>query len=125
MTANFPQLKPTKRSYQIGDYPTKQFQSINGASVVRIYGSLSVDATMALQFVCNNDEVQDISECFDFAKGSFDDLSLPDEVFAGMNRRVFPDHLVWRWADPPSIESIQPDLSRVSVNLKATLEVTP
>ena len=125
MTVNFPNLKPTKRSYQVAEYPTKQFQSLNGASVIRLYGSLPVDATLSLQFIVNDEALEDVTQCFDRARGAFDDLDLPDEVFVGMSANVFPNHLRWRWADPPSIESIQPDLSRVSVNLKATLEVTP
>ena len=39
-----------------------------------------------------------------------------------MNKDYFPTQLEWRWAESPSVESIQGDLSQVTVGLIATLE---
>ena len=120
----FPSLRPVQRDYTLGQFPTKRFTAMNGAGVTRLYGNVAYDATMQLQFMLDDDDVTLISQCYTSSKGGFDDLDLPSAVFSGMDRSVFPNHLNWRWAETPAIESIQTDLSRVTVSLIATLEVS-
>ena len=124
MATAFPALRPVSRSYTPGQFPTKRFNSMNGSGVTRLYGNVSFDATMSLQFMVTDLQLESITTCYESARGGYDDLALPDDVFSGMNKDYFPTQLEWRWADSPSVESIQGDLSRVTVNLIATLEVT-
>ena len=124
MATAFPALRPVSRSYTPGQFPTKRFNSMNGSGVTRLYGNVSFDATMSLQFIVNDLQLKSITTCYESARGGYDDLTLPDDVFSGMDAGYFPNHLKWRWAESPSVESIQGDLSQVTVSLIATLEVT-
>ena len=36
---------------------------------------------------------------------------------------VVPDYLEWHWAEPPTVESVNPGLHRVTVKLVAQLEI--
>lgn len=124
MATAFPPLRPISRSYDPGQFPLKRFNSMNGAGVTRLYGNVPFDATLRLQFIVNDQQLESITTCYQAARGGYNDLVLPDDVFSGMNKDYFPSHLQWRWAETPAVESIQGDLSQVTVSLIATLEVT-
>ena len=124
MATAFPALRPVSRSYAPGQFPTKRFNSMNGSGVTRLYGNVSFDATLSLQFIVDDLQLESLTTCYELARGDYDDLTLPDDVFSGMNKDYFPTHLEWRWAESPSVESMQDDLSKVTVSLIATLEVT-
>ena len=51
---------------------------------------------------------------------------LPDAVVASNGElldAIVPDYLEWHWAEPPSVESLNPGLHRVTVKLVAHLEI--
>ena len=122
--ANFPSLCPTSRSYTTGDFPTKRFQSISGAGTTRLYGSKAFNATLELEFVVDQSQLQSLLTCWSDSRGSYDSLTIAptNKVFDGMDESVFPSYLEWRWAEAPSVSSVMPQLSRVTVKLIATLE---
>ena len=128
MTTSFAALStcgPTKRSFTPGVYPTKRFTAISGAGSTRLYGSKAADARLQLSFLLDDDDTCSILKCWDDAKGDYDTLELPDEFFAGAGSSLdcgIPAYLNWRWADPPSVESVLPGRSRVQINLIATLD---
>jgi len=125
MTVSFPALCPTRRSYTPGSYATKKFNGINGASVVRLYGSKPYDAQMQLTFITDDADTKALIDSWNASYGGFDDLDLPSSVFAGMGAGLdgaIPSYLNWRWADTPSVESLLPGRSRVQVKLVATLD---
>jgi len=125
MTATFPAVCPTRRTYTPGNYPTKKVTSINGATTTRLYGSKAYDATMSLSFLLNDTDMASLLDSWHDSRGGFYTLDLPDSVFAGVSsvlQAQIPEYLQWRWAEMPSVESVMPDRSRVQVQLIATLD---
>ena len=128
MTTSFGPLDtcgPTKRSFSPGKFATKRFTSISGAGTTRLYGSKAFDAQLQLTFILSDADTCAVLECWDAAKGTYDVLQLPQEFFAGSSPVLdcgVPDYLNWRWAEPPSVESILPGRSRVLIKLVATLD---
>ena len=116
---------PTKRTFKPGSFPTKRFTSISGAGTQRLYGSKASDATLSLSFMLNDSDTCKVLDCWNDAKGSYDTIELPDKFLAGSSPVLncgVPGYLNWRWAEAPSVESLQPGLSRVQINLIATLD---
>ena len=125
MTTAYPDLCPTRRSWTPGEYPTRRFTAINGAGTTRIYGTRAFDATLRLEYLLIDTELEELLACYNAARGPFDDLDLPAEVFTGLSQGVqdeIPTYLTWRWEDPPQIESVAPNRSRVRVQLVGTLD---
>ncbi len=122
----FPALRPTSRTYTPGTFPTKRFVSVSGAGTTRIYGSKSSEARLQLQFVLGDEDVRLLVDCWHDAKGDYTPLALSSSVFTGVGEDLLggiPTYLNWRWAEPPSVESLFPGRSRVTVNLLATLDL--
>jgi len=125
MTTAYPDLCPTRRAWTPGNYATRRFNAINGAGTTRLYGSRAFDATLSIEYLLTDEELAELLECYHEARGSFDELDLPEEIFIGLGPEVqaeIPDYLTWRWEDTPQIESVAPGRSRVRVNLVGTLD---
>ena len=125
MATPFPALCPTQREFTPGQYPTRRFNAINGAGRTRIYGTAAFDATLNLQYVLSDAGLAELLECWHEARGGFDELLLPAEIYAGFSADVeaqFQDYLVWRWADVPQVSSLAPGRSSVRVSLIGTLD---
>lgn len=125
MATPYPSLCPTRRAWTPGEYPTRRFTAINGAGTTRLYGSRAFDATLNLEYLLSDAELAELLECYNDARGTFDDLELPAETFVGLSADVqaeIPEYLTWRWADTPQIESVAAGRSRVRVNLVGTLD---
>jgi hypothetical protein len=126
MATQFPNLCPVRRDYAPGQYATQRFNAINGAGTTRLYGSKPFDANLNLEFSVTDDELQLILNCWDEAHGEYDTLSLPAQVFAGMDNEIqgqLSASLNWRWAERPTVSSQRPGFSRVQVKLIATLDI--
>ena len=121
MTA-FPSQCPVSRSYKPGRYQTRRFESVSGAGTTRLYGNKAFDAQISLEYIADDETVQAFAESWHESMGGYLPISVPASVF-GEYQYVFPAYLEWRWADEPSFSSIQPNLTRVSVNLLGTLEI--
>ena len=125
MSVQFPAVCPTRRSFTPGEYPTKQYSSISGASVTRLYGNRAFDAQMSLDFVLGDTDTNAVLTSWHESKGGAYVLDLPDSVFAGVSADLvgqIPTYLKWRWAEMPSVESLFPGRSRVQAKLIATLD---
>jgi hypothetical protein len=125
MTTVFPSISPTSRSYVAPRFPTKRFDSINGAGVTRLYGSKSFGAQLDLEFVLTDDETSSVLRCYEQARGDSDELSLPSNIFNGMTAALqneIPAHLSWRWAETPKVKSLFGNRSRLQVSLIGTLD---
>jgi len=128
MVVFFPSVCPTSRRFTAGRFPTRRFNSISGAGTTRLYGSKAFDSQLQLEFVVDDASAKEIFDNYYEAKGPIERVILFPTVTNG-NEDLFgslnPEYLEWRWANEPVIESLQPNLSRVSVNLVCRLEIEP
>ena len=126
MPTAFPALCPSARNYAPGNYPVRRFTSINGAGTTRIYGNKSFDATLSMEFIVTDDQLEDVLECWNAALGQYDTLLLPNQLFggisAGVQDEIIPEHLKWRWAEKPRVESLLEGRSRVRTQFVANLD---
>jgi len=124
--ADFPYICPVRREFKAAEFPTKRFNSISGAGTTRLYGSKGFDATLSLEFIADDEAVEMIVQNWHDSMGQYLAVDLPDSVYAGQSElleAVTPEYLEWHWEKPPTISSVQPNLSRVRVNLIAHLEI--
>ena len=126
--AEFPEICPISRRFTAAQYPTRRFNSISGAGTTRLYGSKAFDARLDLEFLVNDDALTSVFDSWYESFGQFKQLILPPPVIAGSNElldSITPDYLEWYWDREPSVETVQPGLSRVTVNLVGRLEIEP
>jgi hypothetical protein len=127
--ADFPALKPTARSFQLGEYPIKSYRAMSGAVVRRSFGNKPFGYTLDLEFA-NVEEatVNAICDHYNNQGGGTVGFTIPTSVFesysstlqgkvrapAGANGIVF---IEWLYAGPPSVKSVLRDVSTVTVKL--------
>lgn len=126
--AIFPDICPVSRQFNAGKFPTRRFNSISGAGTTRIYGSKAFDSSLQLEFIVDNETAGRIFDLYYESFGSLKQIFLPPGVLSNdevLENKLNPEYLEWRWEREPSIQSVQPNLSRVTVNLVGRLEIEP
>ena len=124
--ADFPAICPVSRRFKAAEFPTKRFTSINGAGTTRLYGSKAFDATLDVAFLVDDDSLVAIMDNWEASYGEYLPVTLPDAVVASNGAlldAIVPEYLEWHWAKAPTVESLNPNLHRVTVNLVAHLEI--
>ena len=67
----FPNLTPTSRSFESGDYPVKTFKSQNGAEVRILYGDKRTNMKLSLSYANITDaEAEQFLDHFDEVQGT-------------------------------------------------------
>lgn len=100
---------------------------MNGATVKRNYGNRAYGYQLNLQFNNIADTVTtQLLTHYDSTQGGFDRFTLPAELFAGMSTTLAgsiqsPTQIQWEYASPPEVQSIQTDLSKVTIALTGEL----
>lgn len=122
MSTPFPSITPSSRKVQQGQYAVRRFSSIAGTGTTRVYGSQPFNSSMDLEFANISDEqAQLIMDAYEAARGSYDALTLPDVLWegveAGLKNKLQRDY-IWRFADPPTIASVVPGFSSISLTLE-------
>ena len=126
--AIFPDICPVSRQFTAGQFPTRRFNSISGAGTTRLYGSKAFDSRLDLEFLVDNTTAGRIFDLWYESFGTLEQIFLPPAVFLTdevLEGKLNPEYLEWRWEREPSIQSVQPNLSRVTVNLVGRLEIEP
>jgi len=122
MSTTFPAIPPTSRNITPGQYPVKRFTSIAGTGTSRVYGSQPFGASMDLNFANVSDSVAlAICECYDLARGSYDEVVLPPAIWDGCDpalASVLARDYIWRFAEQPTVASGVPGTSSVSVKFE-------
>ena len=121
--AAFPALKPTARSFQLGEYPVKTYRALSGATRRRSFGNKPFGYTLDLEFA-NVPEatVNTIIDHYNGQGGGTSLFPIATDVFAGytgtlQNKVRDPGGIEWRYAEPPSISSVIAGISTVKVKL--------
>jgi len=127
---SFPALVPTGRSYTPGVFPEQQFQSQNG-SVIRVrYGNQRYSSSLSLTFA-NISDGNAASILQNYVNVMNDDNYVEfttDNVAAGASPVLVPwiretnSLLKWKYASPPSVQSVKPGLSTVTCEFIGELE---
>lgn len=136
--AAFPSLRPAQRSLSMGQLPIKEYRALNGATVRRSFGNQRFGYQLSLTFEAINEQA--LSSIWDHYHNNqtVDGFTIPDAVFSGYGAQYAIDtnqnfisranrmgHIIWRYAEPPQIESISTSYSTVQVSLIGELKYLP
>ena len=135
MADQFPEIKPSTRKFKMGDIPSTTYTSLSGAIFKRSFGNVKTDYTLDLTFKnipdstteSNKSSTTAILGHYEEVSGTFSSFAIPDIVFAGVNSNVknhiqAPTGIKWRYAKPPEVQSVQSNLSTVTVSLIGKIE---
>jgi hypothetical protein len=121
--ARFPALKPSARSFQLGQYPVKTYRAMSGAVVRRSFGNKAFGYTLDLQFE-NEPEatVNTIIDHYNGQQGGTLGFEIASAVFAGysanlQNKVRVPPGIEWFYAEPPNVSSVIAGISTITVKL--------
>jgi hypothetical protein len=125
----FPDLVPTARTFQSGDYPVKTFKAQNGKEIRILYGSNRTNMKLSLTyanifdadaelFLDHYDEVQGTFQTFgvggiDTTRGGWEGNN--DALGAQTHGSNY------RYEGPPQVTQVRPGVSSVTVNLIGVL----
>ena len=146
MTALFPKMVPTTRSFTVGDYPSKTYRSLSGVIFKRAFGNRKTGYTLDMTFK-NIGDVAELRKNAGFAKdiidhyisvdGTFKSFKVPFAVFKGLYDGIgfsalresaidaaikSPSDISWRYAEPPKVQSVKANMSTVTVKLIGELD---
>ena len=136
MASNFPALRPTTRTFTMGDYPSKTYTSLSGVIFKRAFGNRQTGYTLNLIFknigdttelLENSGTVKRIIDHYNSADGTYDKFTLPNRMFAGIDDDLeellqAPIDISWRYAAPPQVQSVKAGVSTVTVRLVGELD---
>jgi hypothetical protein len=119
----FPAIKPSSRSYSPGQLPIRSYRTLGGAVWKRAFSDTRAGHAMRLEFANIPDSVADqIVGHYETMGGPFYRFDLPNELMAGYgtalaNRVKAPANVKWAYATEPSVASVHPGFSTVTVEL--------
>lgn len=126
--AVFPSIRPTGRSYSPGQFPTKTYRGLSGATVKRVFGNRSFGHVINLQFENISDaNTKAILDHYYGQFGNYARFTLPDAAFSGTSSALkavlqAPTNILWEYAEPPQVESVFNGRSTVTVRLVGELD---
>jgi hypothetical protein len=126
--ADFPSIKPTGRSYSPGQYPTKVYRGLSGATLKRVFGNRAFGHTIELEFQNISDtDTKLLLDHYYGQYGNYNRFKLPDTAFSGMSSSLkgivkSPSNILWEYAQPPQVESVFNGRSTVTVSLIGELD---
>lgn len=121
--ATFPSLKPTARSFRLGDYPSKTYRALSGAIVKRSFGNRATGYQLELEFQNISEANLDlILDHYLGQQGTLTGFTLPTSVVAGYdtttgNKIRTPAGIEWFYAEAPNVQSVIKGISTVRVQL--------
>lgn len=127
---DFPNLVPSSRAFDAGDYPVKTFKSQNGSEVRLLYGSRRTGMTLSLTYDNIPDgRAENFVQHYIEMRGTYKTFELEDTEegartgWQGERRTLgaFAWGNLWRYAEPPALQSVKPGRSSVQVKLVAVL----
>ena len=141
---SFPSIKPSSRSYNPGEYPSTNFESLDGTKTHIRYGNKRVNATLQLGFANITDEQAfEILENYRAVNSDWDYVTFNSESgLAGVggtghtstsgaltNLATYMAEnssqsggLKWRYSSPPTVTSTFRGRSNVSCSFVACLD---
>ena len=126
----FPALKPSSRSYQPGEFPTREFVGLNGATTQLRYSSRRSNSSLDLSFENVADsQAAAVLASYEAVTRSGDWLEFTTaNAMAGAAVELQPwlaesnSGLRWRYSGPPKVTSVFPGRSSVSCSFVGQLD---
>ena len=127
----FPSIKPTSRSYNPGQYPSTDFESLDGTKTHIRYGNKRVNATLSLGFSNITDadaalilaNYEDVNSDWDYVTfSSANGAAGVDSTSLSNYFKESGSSLKWRYSGPPSVTSTFKGMSNVSCSFVACLD---
>ena len=132
MTAvKFPNLQPTARTFDSGDFPVKVYKAQNGSEHRILYGSRRTNMRLSLTFANITDsEAEQILDHYEQVQGTFGTVIVEkstgkagwegneDALGAGAHGNSY------RYENPPQLTSVRPGVSTVTVNFIGVIGVS-
>ena len=123
----FPNLVPTSRSFESGDYPVKAFKTQSGAEVRILYGDRRTNMKLSLNYANITDaEAEQFLDHFDEVQGTFKTFALASRTRNGwtgnkdaLGAQTHGNN--YRYEKPPQQVSVRPGVSTVTVSLIGVL----
>jgi hypothetical protein len=119
----FPALVPSSRTFDAGNWPIKFFKAQSGAEVRILYGNKRTNMTLTLQYQNITDANAELFlDHFNEMYGTYTTFTLGTSARRGWTGNLdaigagSADNR-WRYAEPPSVDSVKPGISNVSVKL--------
>jgi hypothetical protein len=128
MTAQFPGIKPSERSFRLGQFPTKVYRALSGATVKRAFGNRAYGYEMQLTFTNITDTAaSQLIDHYNGTSGGFSRFTLPAETFAGMDATLTskiqsPTQIKWEYTSPPEVRSVYVGRNTVTISLAGELD---
>lgn len=122
----------------MGNYPVKQYRSLSGAVVRRVFGNKQVNYQLDLEFKNigdtnelkqNSGSAVQIIDHYNDVYGTSEGFNIEPLVFDGMSgqlksRTQTPHNkIIWHYAEPPDVKSVRRNISTVTVKLVGELDV--
>jgi hypothetical protein len=127
MSEQFPAIKPTARSFTLGQLPTKIYRAMSGVTTKRSFGNQAYGYQIQLEFTNLNDSsTKQLIDHYTNSSGGFERFTLPDDLFAGMSTALkgtiqAPASIQWEYASPPDVTSAFNNRSSVRITLAGEL----
>lgn len=124
----FPNLIPTSRSFESGDYPVKTFKAQNGAEVRILYGSKRTNMKMSLTYsnITDDNAALFLNHFHLETSGTFSTFEIADNTrggWAALEKYLGAGDAGnrWRYENAPKQVQVRPGISTVTVNLIGVL----
>ena len=120
----FPNLVPSGRNFDAGDYPIKTYRSQSGVETRILYGSRRTGAQLDLSFSNISDaDANSFVTHYEEVKGTYNTFTLSTNATSGWSPGTFNIGTgnAWRYASPPQITNVKPGRSSVEIKLVAVL----
>lgn len=127
MSTPFPAITPTDRSFRLGQFPTKVYRALSGATAKRSFGNRSYGHQLQLEFRSLPDSSTNaILQHYTETSGGFERFTLPNAVLAGLDATTqsyiqSSATIRWEYNDAPSVKSVRPGRNDVQVSLVGEL----
>jgi hypothetical protein len=128
MSIPFPALVPTGRRVKLGEYPTKVYRSMSGATAKRSFGNRAFKYQLTLEFKNILDATAaSIVTHYTSVNAGFTRFTLSTQLFDGMDSTLSsqlraPAGVLWEYASPPDVESVTKGISTVRVELVGEID---
>ena len=128
----FPQIKPSSRSYQPGNFPSTNFEALNGTKTHIRYGNKRVNATLTLGFsnISDSDAALILDNYVNVNKDwnyvtfnrGYATSGIEASNLSNYVKEANGSGLKWRYSAPPSVTSAFKGRSNVSCSFVACLD---